>query len=389
MITFLSRIFIKNREQTEDPKVRLAYGSLCGILGIVLNLLLFSGKYLAGMISGSIAIMADAFNNLSDAGSSVITLIGFRISGLEADKGHPFGHGRVEYLSGFGVSVLILLVGLELLKSSAEKILHPQPVEAGGLMAVILLASIGVKGYMWFYNRSIGKKIDSESMKATATDSLSDCAATLTVLVSAGISAYTGKNIDGWCGVFVACFVLYAGYTAARDTLNPLLGQPPSKEFVNEIKNMVMAHPEILGIHDLVVHDYGPGRRMISLHGEVDGNGNIFEIHDAVDRIERELNEKLGCTAVIHMDPIETGNEKTSELRNKLSGMIGAVYPGVTIHDFRMIQGPTHTNLVFDAVVPYGFAFSNEEVKRGIEGLINKNWDNYYGVIQVEQSFCD
>ena len=387
MITLLSGIFIKNRDQTENGEVRRAYGMLCSLVGIGLNVLLFAGKYLAGVISGSIAITADAFNNLSDAGSSFITLVGFKFSGMKADAGHPFGHGRIEYISGFVVSMIIILMGAELFKSSVEKILHPEPVAAGTLSMAILVASIAVKLYMCLYNRSIGKKIGSEAMKATAMDSLSDSAATTAVLLSMGVTYVTGKNIDGWCGLLVAGFVLYAGYSAARDTLNPLLGEPPSAEFVEEIKSTVMAHPEILGIHDLVVHDYGPGRRMISLHGEVSGDCDIFEIHDVIDRIEKELNQKLGCESVIHMDPIEVNNKTVEETKAVLVNRLKERYPEISIHDFRMVQGPTHTNLIFDAVVPFGFPLSNDEVREGIERLVDETWENYFAVVQVEQSY--
>ena len=387
MISLLSGLFIKNRDQAEDPGVRRAYGMLCSIVGIGLNVLLFAGKYLAGAVSGSIAVTADAFNNLSDAGSSLITLVGFQFSGKKADADHPFGHGRIEYLSGFGVSVAIILMGFELLKGAVEKIRTPEPVETGILPVTILIVSICVKLYMCFYNRSVGKRIGSEAMGATALDSLSDSAATTAVLLSMLVEHVTGVNIDGWCGCLVACFVLYAGWNAAKDTLNPLLGEPPSKEFVEEIRSIVMAHPEIIGIHDLVVHDYGPGRRMISLHGEVSGHSDIFEIHDVIDRIEKELNRKLGCEAVMHMDPIEVDNGTVTEMRTLLAEKISEDFPGVSIHDFRMVQGPTHTNLIFDAVVPYGFGKTNDEVRKGIEELVSENWENCQAVIQVEQSY--
>lgn len=387
MITVLSRLFIKDRGKFEDQGVRRSYGMLCSIVGISLNILLFFGKYMAGIISGSIAITADAFNNLSDAGSSLITLVGFKFSGMRADAGHPFGHGRIEYLSGFGVSMVIIFMGFELLKTSVEKIRTPEPVETGAVSVAILVVSICVKMYMCYYNHSVGKKIDSEAMKATAMDSLSDSVATTAVLISMIVAYVTSVNIDGWCGCLVAGFVLFAGYSAAKDTLNPLLGEPPSREFVEEIKGTVMAHPEIIGIHDLVVHDYGPGRRMISLHGEVPGNGDIFEIHDVIDRIEKELNHKLGCEAVIHMDPIEVDNAKVTEMKRAVADKIAEKFPGVSIHDFRMVQGPTHTNLIFDAVVPYGFETSNENVKMGIESLVEEKWENYFAVVQVEQSY--
>lgn len=389
MITILSSLFIKNRDQVGDGNVRRAYGMLCSIVGIALNVCLFAGKYLAGVISGSIAITADAFNNLSDAGSSFISLVGFKFSGMKADADHPFGHGRIEYVSGFGVSMIIILMGFELLKTSVGKIFHPEPVETSALAVGILIVSICVKAYMFFYNRSVGTKIQSETMKVTAMDSMSDSIATTAVLVSMGIAYVTGVNVDGWCGCLVACFVLYAGYGAAKDTLNPLLGEAPSKEFVDEIKSIVLAHPEILGIHDLVVHDYGPGRSMISLHGEVSGDSNIFEIHDVIDRIEKELKRKLGCEAVIHMDPIVVNNEKINETKKEIVEMIRENFPGVTIHDFRMVQGPTHTNLIFDAVVPFQYGKTNEEVKKGIAKLITEKWSNYYAVIQAEQSYTE
>ena len=389
MITILSSLFIKNRDQVGDGNVRRAYGMLCSIVGIALNVCLFAGKYLAGVISGSIAITADAFNNLSDAGSSFISLVGFKFSGMKADADHPFGHGRIEYVSGFGVSMIIILMGFELLKTSVGKIFHPEPVETSALAVGILIVSICVKAYMFFYNRSVGTKIQSETMKVTAMDSMSDSIATTAVLVSMGIAYVTGVNVDGWCGCLVACFVLYAGYGAAKDTLNPLLGEAPSKEFVDEIKSIVLAHPEILGIHDLVVHDYGPGRSMISLHGEVSGDSDIFEIHDVIDRIEKELKRKLGCEAVIHMDPIVVNDEKINETKKEIVEMIRENFPGVTIHDFRMVQGPTHTNLIFDAVVPFQYGKTNEEVKKGIAKLITEKWSNYYAVIQAEQSYTE
>lgn len=387
MIRILAGMFIKNNEQIEKPEVRRAYGMLCSIVGIALNVFLFAGKYLAGVLSGSIAITADAFNNLSDAGSSVITLVGFRFSGMKPDKDHPFGHGRIEYLSGLGVAMLIILMGFELFKSAIGKIMSPEPVETGAVTVVILLASVCVKLYMWFYNRSVGMKIDSEAMKATATDSLSDSVATSAVLISMLAAHYTGIMIDGWCGLVVAVMVLYAGYKAAKDTIDPLLGGPPSKELVNSIREIVMSHEEIIGIHDLVVHDYGPGRCMVSLHGEVPANGDIIALHDMIDHIEKELEERLGCEAVIHMDPLETDNEVITEMKHELLTHINSELPGISIHDFRMVQGPTHTNLIFDAVVPHGFDMTNDEVQEALEKLVLKHWDKCFAVVHVEQSY--
>lgn len=387
MISLLARLFIKDYQNSHDPVVRRAYGILCSITGIALNVLLFAGKYFAGLISGSVAIQADAFNNLSDAGSSFITMVGFHFSGKKPDKDHPFGHGRVEYISGLGVSVLILLMGYELAKSSIEKIISPTPVETNALVVGILLVSIAVKVYMCLYNRGIGRKIDSSAMKATSMDSLSDTVATSVVLLSMLISRFTGLKIDGWCGILVALFILKAGYEAAKDTLTPLLGTAPDPEFIDNISKIVMAHPEIIGIHDLIVHDYGPGRTMISLHGEVPGNGDLYQLHDTIDLIERELKEKLHCDAVIHMDPIATDDESVMEMREQLSQKLKQLDSRISIHDFRMVEGPTHTNLIFDVVVPSDIGKSEQQIKSMVEGLVNEMGDNLFAVIQIDESF--
>lgn len=384
MISILSNIFIKSKE---GAAMRKSYGTLCSVVGILLNILLFAGKYFAGVVSGSVAIMADAFNNLSDAGSSFITLIGFLFAGKKPDPDHPFGHGRFEYVSGFIVSIAILLMGLELLKSSVIKMIHPEPVDTSTLAIVILAASIAVKLYMAFYNYRIGKKIDSAAMKATAIDSLSDSVATTVVLAAIIVIRFTGVNIDGICGVLVALFILYAGFNAAKETLDPLLGLAPDKEFVEQVKQIVMAHEMIQGIHDLVVHDYGPGRRMISLHAEVPGDRNIYEIHDLIDRIERELNEKLFCEAVIHMDPIETDNKEVARMRDLIAEKVKQIDERMTIHDFRMVTGKTHTNLIFDAVAPYELKMSAEEVKASIEELVIGLDGDYFAVVHIDQSY--
>ena len=306
MITLLSKIFIKNRERTDDPRVRNAYGSLCGIMGIILNILLFALKLFAGIISGAVSVMADAFNNLTDAGSSVITLIGFRMSGQKPDKDHPFGHGRIEYVAGFIVSLIILLVGFELAKTSVEKIISPAAIEFNLVAIIILACSVLCKAYMAFYNFKIGKRLSSAAMRATATDSLSDCIATAVVLICLMISEFAGVNIDAYCGLAVSVFVLFSGLRSAKETVDPLLGTPPTKELIDEIYSIVRTNKAIEGIHDLIVHDYGPGRMMISLHAEVPADADLLATHDMIDNIEKELREKLGCDAVIHMDPIVT-----------------------------------------------------------------------------------
>ena len=386
MVTLLGRLLIR-QEGREEAEIRKAYGILCGAVGIFFNVLLFAGKFFAGTLSGSIAITADAFNNLSDAGSSVVTLLGFQLAGQKPDTHHPFGHGRMEYLSGLVVSMLILLMGVELGKSSLEKILHPEEVDFSPLIVGILCVSIAVKLYMFLYNKRIGKKLGSTAMEATAMDSLSDCVATTAVLAATLVGHFTGLLIDGWCGILVACFILWSGIGAARDTLDPLLGTPPTAEFVGRIRDLVMAHKGIIGIHDLIVHDYGPGRVMISLHAEVSASENVLELHDEIDNVENELREKLGCEAVIHMDPIVTDDGITEETRERVADLIHCIDDDINIHDFRMVSGPTHTNLIFDAVVPFGFRLSDEEVERKVKTAVRALDGNYYAVVKVERSY--
>ena len=387
MISLLSRLLIKNHKDYENPQVRQSYGMLCGLVGICLNILLFAGKYFAGTLSGSIAIVADSFNNLSDAGSSLVTLLGFRLAGKKPDPVHPYGHGRIEYISGFVVSFLILLMGFELAKSSVAKILHPEPMQAGWLPALILIASICVKVYMFLYNRAVGRKISSSAMTATATDSLSDSIATTVVLISMVIAHFFRINIDGYAGFLVALFILYAGYSAAKDTLAPLLGQAPDPDFVQRVTEIVMSHPEVIGIHDLVVHDYGPGRKMVTLHTEVDGKGDFFTLHDAIDNIERELTAECGCHATIHMDPIESDNEAVLAMRDKVSELVRRIDPAITIHDFRVVPGKTHTNVIFDAVVPASLPMSEEAVAERIRLLVADAYPNHYAVVDIDQSY--
>lgn len=387
MIKLLSKIFIKNQDTMSISKKRSAYGTLCCMVGIFLNIILFGIKFFAGSISKSIAITADAFNNLSDAGSSVITLAGIRLAGKKPDPKHPFGHGRMEYLSGLAVSVIIIIVGVELLRTSFDKIIHPDAVDTSLVAIIILIISILIKGYMFIYNRGIGKKIDSAGMKATAIDSIGDAAATTVVLISSVISYFTDLRIDGWCGILVSLFIIYAGFNSAKDTISPLLGSAPEEEFVSEIENMVMSYDKIVGIHDLIVHDYGPGRVMVSLHAEVDGKEDIFELHDIIDNIEQRLSADLGCMAVIHMDPIETDNEVTTAYKLKVLDVIGEINEKISIHDFRTVPGKTHTNLIFDAVIPYEIKQSDEEIKELISEKVSQKCENCFCVINIDRPF--
>ena len=386
MIQFLAKRFIKDYQQVGRPEVRQRYGILCGTVGVCLNILLFAGKALAGVLSGSVAVTADAFNNLSDAGSSVVSMLGFKLAGQKPDSDHPFGHGRLEYVSGLVVAMLIILMGVELLKSSVEKIRNPEEVTLSVLTVAILAASIAVKLYMSAYNRAVGKKIDSAAMAATATDSLSDVCATSVVLAATLVGHFTGLAIDGWCGLLVALFILYAGYRAAWDTISPLLGQPPAPEFVAEVERRVLSHPEIVGIHDLIVHDYGPGRLMITLHAEVPADGDLLALHDAVDTVENELAENMHCMATIHMDPIVC-DEATQETRRQVAELVRQIDQRITIHDFRMVRGTTHTNLIFDALVPFGLQRTDKEIERQIKALVRGMKGNYYAVVRVEKSY--
>lgn len=389
MTDWLVQRCIRRPEDGSDPAVRQAYGLLSGGVGIVLNLLLSAGKFVAGVLTGSIAVTADAFNNLSDAGSSVVTLVGFRMAAKRADDDHPFGHGRIEYLSGLAVAVAILVVGLELAKSSLEKVLHPVEVAFSWLSVGILCASILVKLWMFFFNRNLSRRIGSAAMMATATDSLSDAAATSAVLLGTLVGHFADLYIDGWVGVLVAVFILRAGWGAAKDTLDPLLGQSPDPELVRGIQETVLGRPEIVGMHDLVVHDYGPGRCMASLHAEVPMDADILVIHDVIDNLERELRRKLGVEVVIHMDPIAVGDPRTDVLKAQVTELVRRIDPDMTIHDFRMTAGPEHTNLIFDVAVPYHCRLEDEQVQEAIGAAVKALPGNYYTVVSVDHVYAD
>ena len=387
MTELLVRCFIRDSDQVEDAKVRQAYGRLSGLVGIVCNVILFTCKLLAGLMTGAVSIMADAFNNLSDAASSIVTLIGFYMAGKPADPDHPFGHGRIEYLSGLFVAAAILMTGFELLKTSVEKILHPETLSFSAVSIVILIASILMKMWMARFNFNLGHKIKSKAMQATATDSLSDCIATSAVLVGVVVTMITGKNIDGFIGVLVALFVCVAGFNAAKETIQPLLGQAPDPDLVDNIKKRVMQEDMILGIHDLVIHDYGPGRRMITLHAEISYKEDIMEAHDMIDNVERDLMQEFQCTATIHMDPVVTDDEELNLMREKVEALVRTLDASWKIHDFRMVRGNTHSNLIFDLVVPTDALKDKFEIEAKVRDLIHIMNPNYNAVITVEQSY--
>lgn len=389
MFSLLARIFIKDRKNYADPKVREAYGILSGVLGFILNLLLFAGKLVFGTLCGSISMTADAFNNLSDAASSVVTFIGFRLASKPTDREHPFGHGRMEYVAGLAVSILILTVGLELVKSSLEGIFSPEPTEFSYVAVIVLCASVLVKFYMFVYNRTTAKKIDSAAMKAVASDSITDCVATLTVLVSLFAYKLFSWQIDAVCGLFVALFILYNGFRSAKETVGLLLGTAPDKALVEDICNTVTSHSEIIGVHDLMVHNYGPGRQFISLHAEVDSRADILAAHDKIDNIERELEQKYKCIAVIHMDPVLVGDKKTDELREVVVGIVKEIDSDFSVHDFRIVDGKTHTNLIFDVLVPQDKKVDFVELKETIKKRVKEVSSDYHVVCQVEKSFVE
>ena len=388
MISLLVKLFYGEMDMSDEKAVRRAYGTACSGAGIGFNVLLFAGKLIAGMLSGSVAIVSDAFNNLSDAGSSIISLVGFKLSNKKSDPQHPFGHGRLEYISGLCVSFLIILMGVELGKASIEKIIEPAQVKFSLLTAAILAASILVKLYMALYNSRIGKQLNAVTMKAMAKDSLSDAVATSVVLMSMIVAKLADIAIDGYCGVVVAAFILFTGITAARDTISPLLGQKPDSEFIEEVMRIVNAHKEIIGTHDLVVHDYGPGRLMITLHAEVDADMDILVAHDAVDNIENELREKLGCSAVVHMDPIVTDDVETNATREEIKRVVSNIDSRMTIHDFRMVPGPTHTNVIFDVAVPFDIDMDDDELRKILGARIRDVDSKLNAVIEIDKCYC-
>lgn len=385
MISFLSKFFIKSNSETITNDERRRYGMLLGGVGIFLNIFLFVIKFFAGLATGSAAITADAFNNISDAGSSLIQMIGYKLSGQKPDNEHPFGHGRIEYVSGLIISVVIIILGFELLTSSIHKVIHPTPVIFSQVSILILIISVFVKVYMYSYNKKYAEKLNSVVMQATAYDSLSDCVATTVVLVAAMFYEYKGIQIDWLVGSLVSIFIIYTGVVSARDTINPLLGEKADPEMVNKIARFAMSYDDVLGVHDLVVHDYGAGRMMITFHAEVSANGDFVKLHDTIDNIERRIKEVLGCQAVIHMDPVFVNDEATVRMKRFCTLITKSINENLTIHDFRMVAGPTHIKLVFDVLAPFELNISDEEIKKEIETKIASLPGNLSAVVEVDR----
>lgn len=381
MTKLLLRLFVKDADNTESPKVRAAIGTLSGLVGIVCNVLLFAFKLLVGTLTGSVSITADAMNNLSDASGSIVTFIGFRVADKPADEHHPYGHARAEYLSGLGVAALILVIGLELVKTSVEKIIHPTPVTFTTVAAVVLLASIAVKFWMNLFNRSLAKRIDSTALMATAADSRNDCITTGAVLIAAVVEKLANIPVDGWIGLAVALFILYSGLNLAKDTISPLLGEGADPELREKIVDYIVAQPKVLGYHDLMVHDYGPGQRFASLHVEMDCREDPLECHERIDDMERECLRSHNVHLVIHYDPVVIDNPELTALKAKVLCLLQTRDPRLSLHDFRMVPGKKHMNLVFDVALPRDMKDKGEELRSWVEDTLNAEGEMVYHVI--------
>lgn len=387
MADFLAKLFIKDYKNTQSPAVRAAYGELSGAVGIAVNVLLCAAKFFVGTMTGSISVSADAVNNLSDAGSSAVTLVGFKLAKKPADKDHPYGHGRIEYIAALIVSFFILMMGFELLKSSIDKIRNPSPVTFNIAALVILLASIAAKLWLAYFNHRIGKKTGSAATKAVVMDSLSDTAATAVALAALLLSRVTDFPVDGWFGIAVALFIFRSGAEILKDTVNLLLGKPPEKEFFDEIEREILSYDGVVGVHDLIIHDYGLGRSFASVHAEVPANVDILRSHDTVDLIERDLQHKYGMLVSIHMDPVVTDDARVTELKQICEKVLRDIDEHLTLHDFRMVEGPTHTNLIFDTVAPPDFSLSDRVLCDTISEKLSKIDERYFAVVTVDHAF--
>lgn len=386
MTKLLCRLFIKNGENIKDPRVRSAYGTLCAIVGIVLNLILFAGKFVVGTLACSLSIRADAVNNLTDALSQIISLVSFRIAAKPADRDHPFGHARMEYIASLIVSMIVLIIGYQLLRDSIDKIVNPVPTEFRWVSIAVLGASVLVKLWLGLFNRSVGKKINSDVLRATMTDSLSDAVATTAVLLSSLIYYFTSVDLDAYMGILVALWIMLAGIRMMNDTKNSILGSAPDAQTIEDIRAIIDSYPEALGIHDMVVHNYGPGCTIASIHVEVDGAADVFHTHDAIDRMEKQLFTDVGIRATIHMDPIVTGDPMLDELRVRVAALVCELDGRMTMHDFRMVKGTTHSNLIFDVVVPFEVKQSDADIKREIDERVKALDGSLCTVITIDRA---
>ena len=387
MTKLLIKLFIKDADNTANAAVRSRYGVLSGAVGIACNLLLTIAKFLIGSLTNSIAITAGAVNNLSDAGSSAVTLFSFKAANRPADDEHPFGHGRIEYIAALGVAFLILMMGFELVRSSIDKIMHPEALSFSVPALIVLLLSIGVKIWMALFNHQLGKRIDSPAVGAVVMDSVSDTAATTVSMLALILSKFTSLPLDGYMGIIVALFIFYTGIQIVRDTVGNLLGRAPDPKLVKALETEILSFEGVVGVHDLIVHDYGPNRIFASAHAEVPSNADIMKSHDTIDLIEREIKKKFHMDMVIHMDPIVVEDEQVNRLRLQLSEIVRSIDPRFTIHDFRMVEGPTHTNLIFDLATPHNCKMKKSDIYQRVNGLVNELGPQYYTVITIENSF--
>ncbi len=386
MVGALIKFFQKNK-QTESEK-RSVCAFVCSVIGILLNMLLFVGKLVCGLLTGSIAVSADAFNNLSDAGSSVVTLVGFRLAEKKPDSDHPFGHGRIEYISGLIVSFMIIFMGVELIKTSVSGLISPALPDFELLTVIILSLSILAKLYICLYNRKYGKWINSSAMMATASDSLGDVASTAAVLISGIVVKLTGfVYMDAICGLAVSVLILYAGYKAARETVSPLLGQPPSPEFVKRVEQIALSSEKVIGLHDMVVHDYGPGRVMVSLHCEVSSTEDIIELHEVIDGLENRISEELNCNALIHMDPVDVNDEELINIRPIVAQAVKVLHERATFHDLRVVRAAEHLNVLFDVLVPFDANCTEKEAKTIVAGAIKAQKPSCECIIKIDTDF--
>ena len=387
MTEWLVKHFVKGYENAEDPAVRARYGQFAGIVGIICNIALCLGKGAIGLIAGSVSIIADALNNLSDAASNVISLLGFKLASKPADPGHPYGHGRYEYLSGLAVAVVIVIIGVELIQTSLDKVLNPAATEFSLAVVAVLVLSILVKLWMSVFNRAIGRRISSTTLEATAVDSRNDVISTGVVLVCAIISHLTGVDLDGIVGIAVGAFIVYSGALLVRDTVNPLLGQAPDPALVSHIQSKILSYPGVLGTHDLMVHDYGPGRQFASAHVEMAAEADPMESHDLIDNIEQDFKENDGLIVTLHYDPIVTDDPEVKDLRNQINALVKTIDAHLSIHDLRTVPGPTHTNVIFDCVKPADFAMSDEELRGRISTLVSAEHPQAICKITIDQSY--
>lgn len=387
MTQLLVKHFVKDSENTGDIQVRERYGTLSSIVGIFCNILLFLLKYIMGTLSNSIAIVSDAFNNLSDSASCIVTLMGYKIAAKPADKDHPFGHGRMEYLTSLIIATVIIVMGVELMKSSVSKIISPEQVEFRAVVLISLILSVAVKLWLSHFNTVLGKKINSSVMLATAKDSKNDVVATAITIVSLICSLFTDLPVDGFIGIIVSLFVLKAGIEIIRDTVDELLGKPADAEITRQICNIVCCDKRIIGIHDLIIHNYGPGNMFGSCHAEVRSDEDFIAAHDLIDRIEHEIHSKLKISMSIHMDPIEVDNEQINHCKAVVSGILREISPRLSFHDFRAVTGDTHTNLIFDIVVPFDIKLSNSEIKKQIDNALADEPVKYYTVITFDREY--